>query len=132
MNGLTSNQSYNIIVEALDKMGPYQKIDGIIGPGASGPNGEIHAAVNGHGDPSNEPNVVAKSNLYKVTTVQRQLTGEQVFFDSFRNFQPIVQLPTKQDIFDFRYGPNNQYKNQAHLKYLKTGLIPKCLDEYYS
>jgi len=115
MNGLTSNQSYNIIVEALDKMGPYQKIDGIIGPGASGPNGEIHAAVNGHGDPSNEPNVVAKSNPYKVTTVQRKLSGEQVFLDNFRDFQPIVQLPTKQDIFDFRFGPNNQYSNEAHL-----------------
>lgn len=115
MNGLVSNQSYNLIVEALDKMGPYQKIDGIIGPGASGPNGEVHAAVNGHGDPSNEPNVIAKSNPYRVTTVQRKLTGEQVFFDNFRDFQPIVQLPTKQDIFNFRFGPNNQYKDEAHL-----------------
>jgi fibronectin type 3 domain-containing protein len=115
MNGLISNQSYNLIVEALDKMGPYQKIDGIIGPGASGPNGEIHAAVNGHGDPSNEPNVIAKSLPYRVTTVQRKLTGEQVFLDNFRDFQPIVQLPTKQDIFDFRFGANNQYKNEAHL-----------------
>jgi hypothetical protein len=115
MNGLISNQSYNLIVEALDKMGPYQKIDGIIGPGASGPNGEIHAAVNGHGDPSNEPNVIARSNPYRVTTVQRKLSGEQVFFDNFRDFQPIVQLPTKQDIFDFRFGSNNQYKDEAHL-----------------
>ena len=115
MNGLVSDQSYNLIVEALDKMGPYQKIDGIIGPGASGPNGEIHAAVNGHGDPSNEPNVIARSLPYKVTTVKRVLTGEQVFFDNFRDFQPIVQLPTKQEIFDFRFGPNNQYKNEAHL-----------------
>ena len=115
MNGLVSNQSYNLIVEALDKMGPYQKIDGIIGPGASGPNGEVHAAVNGHGDPSNEPNVIARSNPYRVATVQRKLTGEQVFFDNFRDFQPIAQLPTKQDIFDFRFGPNNQYKNEAHL-----------------
>ena len=115
MNGLVSNQSYNLIVEALDKFGPYQKIDGVIGPGASGPNGEIHAAVNGHGDPSNVPNVVARSNPYKVITVERKLTGEQVFFDNFRDFQPIVQLPTKQDIFDFRFGANNQYKNQAHL-----------------
>jgi len=115
MNGLVSDQSYNLIVEALDKMGPYQKIDGIIGPGASGPNGEIHAAVNGHGDPSNEPNVIARSLPYKVTTVQRTLTGEQVFFDNFRDFQPIVQLPTKQEIFDFRFGANNQYKDEAYL-----------------
>ncbi len=115
MNGLVSNQSYNLIVEALDKMGPYQKIDGIIGPGASGPNGEVHAAVNGHGDPSNEPNVIARSNPYRVATVQRKLSGEQIFFDNFRDFQPIVQLPTKQEIFDFRFGANNQYKNEAHL-----------------
>jgi hypothetical protein len=115
MNGLISNQSYNLIIEALDKMGPYQKIDGIIGPGASGPDGEIHAAVNGHGDPSNVPNVIARSLPYKVTTIQRILTGEQVFFDNFRDFQPIVQLPTKQEIFDFRFGANNQYKNEAHL-----------------
>jgi len=115
MNGLVSNQSYNLIVEALDKMGPYQKIDGIIGPGASGPNGEVHAAVNGHGDPSNEPNVIARSNPYRVATVQRKLNGEQIFFDNFRDFQPIVQLPTKQEIFDFRFGANNQYKNEAHL-----------------
>ena len=116
MNGLTSNQSYNIIVEALDKMGPYQKIDGIIGPGASGPNGEIHAAVNGHGDPSNEPNVVAKSNPYKVTTFQRVLTGEQVFFDNFRNFQPIVQLPQKPEIVTNRIGgPGSQWWDRSDL-----------------
>lgn len=116
MNGLVSNQSYNLIVEALDKMGPYQKIDGIIGPGASGPDGEIHAAVNGHGDPSNEPNVIARSNSYKVTTFQRVLTGEQVFFDNFRNFQPIVKLPQKPEIVKNRIGgPGSQWWDRSDL-----------------
>ena len=116
MNGLVSNQSYNLIVEALDKMGPYQKIDGIIGPGASGPDGEIHAAVNGHGDPSNEPNVIARSNPYKVITVERKLTGEQVFLDNFRNFQPIVQLPQKSEIVKNRIGgPGSQWWDRSDL-----------------
>ena len=116
MNGLISNQSYNLIVEALDKFGPYQKIDGIVGPGASGPNGEIHAAVNGHGDPSNVPNVIARSNPYKVITIERKLTGEQVFFDNFRDFQPIVQLPQKPEIVKNRIGgPGSQWWDRSDL-----------------
>ena len=116
MNGLVSNQSYNLIVEALDKFGPYQKIDGVIGPGASGPNGEIHAAVNGHGDPSNVPNVIARSNPYKVITIERKLTGEQVFFDNFRDFQPIVQLPQNPEIVKNRIGgPGSQWWERSYL-----------------
>ena len=116
MNGLVSNQSYDLIVEALDKFGPYQKIDGMIGPGASGANGEIHAGVNGHGDPSNNPIVLTKSNPYKVTTIARSLTGEQVFFDNFRNFQPIVQLPQKSEIVQYRLGgPGTQWWDRSDL-----------------
>jgi hypothetical protein len=116
MNGLVSNQTYNLIVEALDKFGPYQKIDGMIGPGASGPDGEIHAAVNGHGDPSNVPNVIAKSNPYKVITVEKKLIGEQSFFDNFRNFQPIVQLPQKPEIVKNRIGgPGSQWWDRSDL-----------------
>jgi hypothetical protein len=113
MNGLVSNQSYNLIVEALDKFGPYQQIDGVIGPGASGPSGEVHAGINGHGDPSNNPIVLTKSAPYKVTTIQKTLNGEQVFFDNFRNFQPIVQMPQKMDVVAQRFGPNWQYWNKS-------------------
>jgi hypothetical protein len=116
LNGLISNQSYDIVVEALDKMGPYQKIDGMVGPGASGINGEVHAAVNGHGDPSNNPIVLTKSVPYKVSTIQRSLSGEQVFFDNFRNFQPIVQLPAKPEIVQFRLGgPGTQWWDRSDL-----------------
>jgi hypothetical protein len=113
MNGLVSNQSYNLIVEALDKFGPYQQIDGMVGPGASGPSGEVHAGINGHGDPSNNPIVLAKSAPYKVTTIQKTLTGEQVFFDNFRDFQPIVQMQQKMDVIAQRFGPNWQYWNKS-------------------
>ena len=116
MNGLISNQSYDLIVEALDKMGPYQKIDGMVGPGASGLNGEIHAGVNGHGDPSNNPIVLTKSAPYRVTTIERKLIGEQVFFDNFRNFQPIVQLPQKPEIVQYRLGgPGTQWWDRSDL-----------------
>jgi len=116
MNGLVSNQSYNLIVEALDKFGPYQQIDGMVGPGASGPSGEIHAGINGHGDPSNNPIVLTKSAPYKVHTIQRTLTGEQVFFDNFRDFQPIVQMPQKLDIVAQRFGgPSWQYWNRSDI-----------------
>jgi len=116
MNGLISNQSYDLIVEALDKFGPYQKIDGMIGPGASGVNGEIHAGINGHGDPSNNPIVLTKSAPYKVNTIQRSLSGEQVFFDNFRNFQPIVQLPQKPEIVQYRLGgPGTQWWDRSDL-----------------
>ena len=113
MNGLVSNQSYNLIVEALDKFGPYQQIDGVIGPGAFGSSGEVHAGINGHGDPSNNPIVLAKSAPYKVITIQKTLAGEQVFFDNFRNFQPIVQMPQKMDVVEQRFGKNWQYWNKS-------------------
>jgi hypothetical protein len=113
MNGLVSNQSYNLIVEALDKFGPYQQIDGVIGPGASGPSGEVHVGINGHGDPSNNPIVLAKSAPYKVITIQKTLTGEQVFFDNFRDFKPIVQMPQKMDVVEQRFGRNWQYWNKS-------------------
>ena len=132
MNGLISNQSYNLIVEALDKFGPYQKIDGIVGPGASGPNGEIHAAVNGHGDPSNVPNVIARSYPYKVITIERKLTGEQVFLDNFRNFQPIVQLPQKTEIVKNRIGgPGSQWwdKSDLFLKWFENDKWNFFLDD---
>jgi hypothetical protein len=74
---------------------------------------EVHAGVNGHGDPSNNPIVLTKSAPYKVTTTQRTLSGEQVFFDNFRDFQPIVQMPQKMDVVEQRFGRGWQYWNKS-------------------
>lgn len=95
MNGIDIYSGADIVVEAVDKMGPYQKMDGVFGPGAMDHVGNINMAINGHGDPSNMPIVLARSVPTHVTTTPFQLTGEQAFFDTFRNSQPFVAGPVQ-------------------------------------
>ncbi|MBC8138485.1 MAG: hypothetical protein H8F28_21605, partial [Fibrella sp.] len=53
MNGLVPGKPTNLIVEAVDKFGPFQKMDGMLGPGATTHDGHVNMAINGFGDPSN-------------------------------------------------------------------------------
>lgn len=83
-NGIDPAKGADLIVEAVDKLGPFQTMDGTMGPGAG-----MGMAINGHGDPSNIPNVIARSAPFHVTCQPRTLTGDQAFFDNFRNEQPL-------------------------------------------
>ncbi len=87
-NGIDPAQGANLVVEAVDKLGPFQTMDGAMGPGAM--NG-MNVAINGQGDPSNVPSVLARSASFHVTPVPTVLTGDQAFFDNFRTETPLVQ-----------------------------------------
>ena len=50
----------------MDKLGPFQTMDGMAGPGAMQMDG-MHVAINGQGDPSDVPNVLAASAPFPVT-----------------------------------------------------------------
>ena len=90
VNGINPAVGADLVVEAVDKLGPYQKHDGFEGPGVMQHDGSKLMEVNGQGDPSNVPNVLARSQTFHVNCQPRTLAGEQVFFDTFRNSQPFV------------------------------------------
>ncbi len=92
LNGLDPTVSHTLVVEAVNKFGPFQTMDGMAGPGAMMMDG-MHSAINGQGDPSNVPNVLAVSAPTPVTCVPTTLTGSQVFFDNFRQEQPLIARP---------------------------------------
>ena len=92
MNGLDTINGSSVVVEAVDKLGPFQIMDGMAGPGATQMDG-VHSAINGQGDPSDLPLVLASSAPVTVKPQPRTLTGEQVFFDNFRGEKPLVTLP---------------------------------------
>jgi len=92
MNGLDPVVGADLVVEAVDKPGPFQTMDGMAGPGAMQMDG-MHSAINGQGDPSNVPLVLASSAPVHVTCRPDGLAGSQVFFDTFRNEQPLIAQP---------------------------------------
>ena len=69
-------------------------MDGAMGPGAMNMDGMLNVSINGQGDPANIPNVLARSAVFHVTPQAETLSGEQAFFDTFRNEQPLVQNTT--------------------------------------
>lgn len=92
MNGLDPVVGADLVVEAVDKLGPFQTMDGMAGPGAMQMDG-MHSAINGQGDPSDVPIVLASSAPVHVTCRPATLAGSQVFFDTFRSEQPLVEQP---------------------------------------
>lgn len=112
MNAINTTTGDDLVVEALDKFGPYQKMDGEYGPGAMQHDGSLRAEINGIGDPSNVPNVIAKSAVFKATCTPVKLTGSQVFFDNFRGSQPFKQVfPIDQRIVAANGGGANDANN---------------------
>ena len=89
LNGLLPDTSYDVVVEALDKHGPFQKMDGVMGPGSMLPGNLTRMEINGQGSPSNVPIVLSASPISTVSTKSRIMTGSQVFFDTFRGSAPI-------------------------------------------
>lgn len=90
-NGINPATGADLVVEAVDKLGPFQTMDGMAGPGAMQMDGAMNVAINGQGDPTNIPNVLARSGAFHVSCVAKTLTGAQAFFDNFRGSKPFVQ-----------------------------------------
>lgn len=84
LNGLQPDSSFDVVIEALDKHGPFQKMDGVMGPGSMLPGNLTRMEINGQGNPSNVPIVLSASPVSTVTTKSVVLSGTQVFFDNFR------------------------------------------------
>ena len=116
MNGLDPVAGADLVVEAVDKLGPFQKMDGMAGPGAMQMDG-IHSAVNGQGDPSDIPNVLASSAPFHVTCQPVSLTGSQAFFDTFRNEQPLVVQPMPAPAGNEFYGHPDMFAEAANDKW---------------
>jgi len=90
MNGLDPAAGADLVVEAVDKLGPFQTMDGMAGPGAMQMDG-MHSAINGQGDPSDIPIVLASSAPVHVTLQPFSLAGSQAFLDNFRSETPLVE-----------------------------------------
>jgi len=116
MNGLDPAAGADLVVEAVDKLGPFQTMDGMAGPGAV-QMGTMHQAINGQGDPSNIPVVLAASAPVHVSCVPRTLAGSQVFFDTFRNEQPLTLQPMPSTVQGEFYGLPGQYQEQDNDKW---------------
>ncbi len=119
MNGLNPAGA-TLVVEAVDKLGPFQTMDGMAGPGAMQMDG-MHSAINGQGDPSNVPNVLAVSAPTPVSCTPFALTGEQAFFDTFRVEKSLVALPCPAPIPGESgniYGYPSTYSEQGNDKWV--------------
>lgn len=110
MNGLDPVAGDDILVEAVDKLGPFQTLDGMFSPGMLQLDGSLITAINGQGDPSNVPNLIAVSNVIHPVPVPFSLSGDQVFLDNFRNEQPLVDTPYAQIDPVITGGPNSTKK----------------------
>jgi hypothetical protein len=116
MNGLDPAAGANLVVEAVDKLGPFQTMDGMAGPGAMQMDG-MHQAINGQGDPSNIPAVLARSAPVAVSLSPRSLTGAQAFFDTFRAEPALAPLPLPAPQPGTNYGVPGCFASYANAKW---------------
>lgn len=143
VNGVGPEITATMVIEAVDKRGPFVRMDGFDGPGHYIPedvgeysvikpysgdhdhdhsDGEgsamgnylsldsmqmVNAEVNGQGDPSNIPNVIARSAPFTGTTVPFVLEGEQVFFENWRNVKPFSLVEASEELKQLRKYPGN-------------------------
>ena len=115
MNGLDPAGA-TLVVEAVDKLGPFQTMDGMAGPGAMQMDG-MHEAINGQGDPSNVPAVLARSAPVPVTLMPRSITGAQAFFDNFRNEPALTEQPLPAQQPGTFYGAPQCYSESTNAKW---------------
>lgn len=136
-NGVNPKTGVTLVLEAVDKLGPFQKTHGsmtaLVKPARVAPRyvqgagvalttrAGIEGSLNGQGDPSNVPIVLARSAPFHVDCRPRALSGRQVFFDTFRaskpfRLQPCPPRPPGQNV-EF-YGDPNVYQEYANDKWL--------------
>jgi hypothetical protein len=96
-------------------------MDGMGGPGSTFADGKANSAINGMGDPSNVPIVLASSDTFHVTPQPRGLAGGQVFFDNFRTETGLTQAaPIDPAIVDANGGDPNDTNNRYVREYRNT------------
>ncbi len=98
MNGINITNGDDMVVEAVDKLGPFQKMDGFMGPGMM-----YSMATNGQGDPANIPNAIARSNTFHVAVKPRALAGAQVFYDKFNVSEAWQNVPISDPVLAQKY-----------------------------
>ena len=116
MNGLDPARGATLVVEAVDKLGPFQRMDGSLGPGAMQMDG-MHTSTNGQGDPSNVPIVLAASAPVHVDLRPITLGGSQAFFDTFRNEAPLTAHPLPAPQGEEYYGRSGQFAESGNAKW---------------
>jgi hypothetical protein len=121
MNGLNPLSGADLVVEAVDKLGPFQKHDGFQGPGMMLHDGRLLMEVNGLGDPSNVPSVLARSAVFHVNCQPRGLTGQQAFFDTFRGSLPFEWAPAPEALLPNANGLVRGLQNDKWLLYNVQG-----------
>lgn len=94
VNGINPATGVDVVIEAVDKLGPFM---------------EMGRSINGHGDPSNMPLVIARSEVFHIDCQRRALSGEQVFFDDFSEVTEFVKVKPDPVIVNF-LGDGRQYQ----------------------
>ena len=102
-NGIDPAKGANLVVEAVDKWGPFQRMEGAAGAGVMNMNAALGVSLNGQGDPSNVPVVLAASAPVHITCAPTLLAGDQAFFDNFRTENPLVRQPIPAPVPDSPY-----------------------------
>jgi len=102
-NGIDPNSGADLVVEAVDKFGPFQRMEGADGSGVMNMNPAVGISLNGQGDPSNVPVMLAKSDTFHVACIPTSLQGSQVFFDNFRTETPLVRQANPAPRLDAQY-----------------------------
>ena len=133
VNGVGPETTATMVIEAVDKFGPFVRMDGFDGPGhyiteagsysggghshgddESLPMGNhryinamemVNAEVNGQGDPSNIPNVIAISAEFTGTTIPFEFTGEQQFFEPWRSVKEFKFVQADPEVIKKRAYP---------------------------
>jgi hypothetical protein len=86
-----------VVVEAVDQLGPFQFHDGSI------PHSEVHS-INGHGPSTNQPKVIARSAPFTITPEPHafRTLPNVIFFDDYRDGSKYTKHPL--EITDPRTG----------------------------
>jgi hypothetical protein len=103
-NGIDPAIGADLVVEAVDRLGPYQRM---LGPTALGDITIQHfMSINGHGDPASVPKVLARSDVFHVGTRGLSMPGTQVFCDQFDkplNLRRVASDPEIQSRYSWDY-----------------------------
>ncbi|HEV2472511.1 MAG TPA: fibronectin type III domain-containing protein [Chthonomonadales bacterium] len=137
-NGVDPATGADLVVEAVDAAGPYQPANSMNGSAAcaccsgagcaSCRSGQpcscctggsckcgaactgIMTSINGQGDPASAPHVIARSTVFHVIAAPHTLTGDQAFFENWRDYQPFQSIPVD-PIIAGPSEPFSQYQN---------------------
>jgi hypothetical protein len=127
VNGIDRVNGVTLVVEAVDRLGQFQspfEQTTAPEPCTCGPNSRCsqgldcpccHSKVslNGHGDPSGAPVVIARSAAFTVHCLTRGvnggLKGSQIWFEDFQNSAPLLKTGNNPRLPNSAYQGSNEY-----------------------